>query len=73
MRKHVNVTGWLVALATIALCGCGGSSKDAQVRILNVSSGYSSLDMYTNSSTSSSDTVMPSAATARSRIPLSPI
>ncbi len=57
MRKHLIVPGWLIALAATTLCGCGGSSKDAQVRILNVSTGYSSLDMYINDGNSSSDTL----------------
>jgi hypothetical protein len=56
MRKHINLTGWLIALAATTVCGCGGSSKDAQVRILNVSTGYSSLDMYSNDGNSSTDT-----------------
>jgi len=57
MRKHITFTVWLIALAATTLCGCGGSSKDAQVRILNVSTGYSSLDMYVNDGNSSSDTL----------------
>jgi hypothetical protein len=57
MRKHLNLSGWLLALAATTLCGCGSSSKDAQVRILNVSTGYSSLDMYVNDGNSSSDTL----------------
>jgi hypothetical protein len=57
MRKPINIAGWLTALAATTLCACGGSSKDAQVRILNVSSGYSSLDMYVNNGSSSSDTL----------------
>src|SRR5690349_1350382 len=58
MRKHIHFTAWLIAFAATTLCGCGGSNKDAQVRILNVSSGYSSLDMYVkDNSSSSSDTL----------------
>ena len=57
MRKHTPVTGWLLALLASTLFGGGGSSKDAQVRILNVSPGYTSLDMYINDGNSSSDTL----------------
>ena len=57
MRKHITLIGWLIALAAITVSGCGGSSKDAQVRILNVSTGYSSLDMYINDGSSSTDTL----------------
>jgi len=48
----------LLLLPAIALNGCGGSKKHADVRLLNVSLGYQSLDMYVNnnSSSNSSDT-----------------
>jgi len=64
MRKHISFTGWFVALAATVIGGCGGSSKDAQVRVLNVSSGYSSLDLYVNDGNSSSDTLQVQAATS---------
>jgi len=64
MRKHITLIGWLIALAAITVSGCGGSSKDAQVRILNVSTGYSSLDMYINDGSSSSDTLQLQSAAA---------
>ena len=62
MRKHINFLGCLVALATITFYGCGGSNKNAQIRVLNVSSGYSSLDLYQNDGNSSSDTLEISSA-----------
>jgi hypothetical protein len=42
----------LILLAALALDGCGGGSEDKgadpQIRLLNLSSGYSSLDLMTN-------------------------
>jgi len=40
----------LAVLAALSLSGCdsGGSSKQAQIRLLNVSPGYTSLDLYAN-------------------------
>jgi hypothetical protein len=42
--------GLLAAAAMLVSCGGGGSEKgaDPQIRLLNLSSGYSSLDMMTN-------------------------
>ncbi|OWQ85097.1 hypothetical protein CDN99_23105 [Roseateles aquatilis] len=45
---------WGLSLATVALltaCGGGSSSKTAQMRLVNASIGYSSLDMAVNSAT----------------------
>lgn len=36
-------------LQCLLLAGCGGSSNDAQIRVLNVSLDYSSLDLYAGS------------------------
>ena len=42
----------LILLAALALDGCGGSGEekgaDPKIRLLNLSSGYSSLDLMTN-------------------------
>ena len=47
----------LLALASAALNGCGGGDKHhAQVRMLNVSIGYQSLDLYVNKNGDSGDT-----------------
>jgi hypothetical protein len=48
------------ALILLAVAGCGGnadsSSKNAQFRLLNLSTGYDSLDLYTNNGDQDSDT-----------------
>jgi hypothetical protein len=47
-----------VALSVVAACflsGCGSDSNDAEVRLLNLSQGYSSLALYANSSEEKSD------------------
>jgi hypothetical protein len=36
----------MLAAAVVSLSGCGGSSGTASIRMLNVSTGYSSLDLY---------------------------
>lgn len=49
MRVFLRLPALLVALAAVvALSGCSnsGDDDDARVRLLNVSSGYDSLDMY---------------------------
>lgn len=47
----------LVACAVLTLSGCdsGSGSKDASVRLLNVSPGYQSLDLYANKDDDSTD------------------
>lgn len=59
-RSSVSVRALLlaaiVALAAGLVVGCGKSgSKTAQLRLLNVSTGYSPLDLYTNLNNDSSD------------------
>ena len=39
----------LLAVASLVLAGCNSDSNDAQIRMLNVSQGYSSLDLYLDS------------------------
>lgn len=55
---HLLRTASVVLLTLLA--GCGGnadsSSKNAQFRLLNLSSGYESLDFYTNNGDQDSDT-----------------
>jgi hypothetical protein len=50
----------LSIVLALAVAGCGGnadgSSKNAQFRLLNVSSGYESIDLYTNDGDQTSDT-----------------
>ncbi|HKW84717.1 MAG TPA: DUF4397 domain-containing protein [Burkholderiaceae bacterium] len=43
--KHVFA---LLAALALASCGGGGSKGNAQIRLLNLSTGYSSLDLITN-------------------------
>ena len=47
-RRSFGLAGLLVAL--LASCGGSGGEKgaDPKIRLLNLSSGYSSLDMMTN-------------------------
>lgn len=67
--RHVPILFPLSILASVALLlgGCGGGGdgdddKQAQIRLLNVSPGYDSLDLYVNDGGSSStDTVQLSA------------
>jgi len=48
----------LTALAALASCGdSGGDSKQAQIRLVNVSPGYQSLDLYVDKSGDSEDTL----------------
>ena len=51
----------LCALTAVTLGACGGSNKNANVRMLNVSLGYSSLDMYANKNSTSGDTALDTA------------
>jgi hypothetical protein len=44
-RPPISVAAML-ATAAMSLSGCGGSSGTANIRLLNVSTGYSSLDVY---------------------------
>ena len=44
-RPPIGVAAML-ATALVSLSGCGGSSSTASIRLLNVSTGYSSLDLY---------------------------
>ena len=49
MRFWTGLTGMLMSVALLAGCGGGGSgSKTAQLRLLNASVGYPSLDMSVN-------------------------
>jgi hypothetical protein len=55
----------LTLALTIAGCGAGSdsSSKNAQIRMLNVSSGYESLDLYSNDGDDTADTQQLSSVT----------
>ena len=50
MRSSLQFCFGLLALSALSLSGCGGGGDDkqAQVRLLNVSPGYTSLDLYAN-------------------------
>ncbi len=48
MSTSVRVVAALVATTALFLTACG-SSNDAEIRLLNVSQGYSSLDLYAGS------------------------
>ncbi|HEY7638171.1 MAG TPA: DUF4397 domain-containing protein [Steroidobacteraceae bacterium] len=50
MRIRLPLYPILAALAALALSGCdsGGGGKRADIRLLNVSPGYTSLDLYAN-------------------------
>ena len=51
MRSSLHFYIGLMMIAVLALGGCGGSSsQQAQIRLLNVSPGYLSLDLYANTS-----------------------
>jgi len=57
MRNTPTLVLCLMALAVSVLTACGGSDKSGDVRVLNVSTGYNSLDMYANDGSSSTDTL----------------
>ena len=66
MRFPSRLPALLVAFAAVAsLAGCssGDDSGDARSRLLNVSSGYQSLDLYVNEDDSDSDSLKASAVT----------
>lgn len=66
MRCFLRLPAILVALAaTVSLTGCsdGGDSANARSRLLNVSSGYQSLDLYVNENDSDTDSQKASAVT----------
>jgi hypothetical protein len=57
MRTYSSyLLGPLAALAVLTLSSCGNSTNQAQIRVLNVSRGYPSLDLYVNDGTTSTDT-----------------
>lgn len=58
---HLRWGALLAALALLGGCGSGDSGKQAQIRVLNVSPGYQSLDLYVNKSGDDSDTLKSSA------------
>ena len=49
MSIPVRVAAALAVTTALFLSGCNNDSNDAQVRVLNVSQGYSSLDVYAGS------------------------
>ena len=56
MRSSLLISLVLLAAATLNGCGGGGgNSKKAQIRLLNVSTGYQSLDVYTNNENDDDD------------------
>jgi len=64
MRIYLRLPAVLVALAAVAsLGGCskGDDNADARSRLLNVSSGYQSLDLYVNEDDSDTDSIKASA------------
>lgn len=64
MRFYLRPPAVLVALAAVmSLSGCssGDDNADARSRLLNVSSGYQSLDLYVNEDDSDSDSLKASA------------
>lgn len=66
MRFPLRLPAVLVALAAvISLSGCssGDDNADARSRLLNVSSGYQSLDLYVNEDDSDTDSLKASAVT----------
>lgn len=62
MRWMVRAAGWLGLAGAVALAGCGGgnSSGDgtAQLRLLNASAGYKSLDLYLDGTQQSADSAV---------------
>ena len=66
MPLPLRLPAILVALAaalSLSACSSGGDSADARSRLLNVSSGYQSLDLYVNENDSDSDSLKASAIT----------
>ncbi len=64
MRFSLRLPAVLVALAAVvSLSGCsnGDDNADARSRLLNLSSGYQSLDLYVNEDDSDSDSLKASA------------
>jgi Domain of unknown function (DUF4397) len=57
MRTYSSYFLGLLAPAVLALSSCGSSSNQAQIRVLNVSTGYQSLDLYGNDGSATSDTL----------------
>jgi hypothetical protein len=57
MRTYSPYFLGLLAAAVLALSSCGSSSNQAQIRVLNVSTGYNSLDLYANNGDTSTDTL----------------
>ena len=59
-RNALSLVRLLPVILALAVAGCGGnaegSSKNAQFRLLNVSSGYDTLDLYTNNGDQTTDT-----------------
>lgn len=50
-------------LSCLVLAGCGGSSQDAQIRLLNVSADYSSIDLYAGDDQADATEVITGVAT----------
>jgi hypothetical protein len=69
-RTLITLLRSLPLFCLVLLAGCGGnadgSSKKAQFRLLNLSTGYDSLDLYTNNGDQDSDTSQFSAVTTGS-------
>ena len=63
-RSEVRL--WLCALAVLIVSACGSDTKHANVRVLNVSVGYQSLDMYTNKNGTSGDSEFKDAVSYQS-------
>src|SRR5262245_5993795 len=57
MRSRLFLYPILVALAALGLSGCsdGGGSGRTNVRLVNVSPGYASLDLYANTADDDTD------------------
>src|SRR6185369_6337378 len=69
--KNRSLHTWLrilPAVFALVVAGCGGgsadsSSKKAQLRLLNLSSGYESIDLYSNNGDQDADTKQFTAVT----------